>query len=165
MSHRENANPIPYADLVGAKDPLGVLEDTPKRIEELVRGWDRTRWSKSYAKGKWSGAQVVLHLVHDEVAWSHRVRMALTVPGYVPQPFDGGKWVALESPPDPELVLQAFLALRRLNLMLYRRLTAKQRSRTIAHPEFGAISVDWILRILAGHDLHHLQHLRAIAAA
>ena len=60
---------------------------------------------------------------------------------------------------------QAYLALRRLNLLLYRRLPPDLRARPIPHPELGEISIDWILNTLAGHDLHHLRHLEIIAAA
>ena len=157
------ADGIPYADLVGAADPIELLGSTPRRVAGLVSGWSLARWSLSYAEGKWTAAQIVLHLAQDEVAFGCRARLALTEPGYVPQTFEGDDWVALESPTEAGIALDAFLALRRLNLILYRRITAEQRFRPVVHPEFGAISVDWILRVLAGHDLHHLAHLQAIA--
>jgi hypothetical protein len=103
-------------------------------------------------------------LAHDEIGFCNRVRLALTVDGYVIHPYDGANWVALETPTDPEIALAAFLALRRLNLILYTRISPDQRARPIPHPELGEISIDWILQTLAGHDLHHLRHLQAIAA-
>lgn len=154
----------PYADLVGGQDPLALLAATPGRIAALVAGWNARRWSMSYAPGKWTAAQLVLHLAQDEIGFGDRVRLALTVDGYVVQPYDGARWVTLESPADPHAALAAYLSLRRLNLGLYGRLTPEQRERPIPHPERGAISVDWILNTLAGHDLHHLRHLEAIAA-
>jgi hypothetical protein len=163
VSDEMPANAIPYSDLVGDDDPVALLESTPPRIAALVHGWAPATWARSYADGKWSAAQLVLHLAQDEVGWSSRVRLALSVPGYGPQAYDGADWVALESPTEPGIALDAFLALRRFNLILYRRITAEQRNRPVAHPEFGTISVDWILRVLAGHDLHHLAHLQAIA--
>jgi hypothetical protein len=156
--------PLPYETLVGSEDPLALLASTPARILELVRGWDDLRWAKTYAPGKWTAAQIVLHLAQDEIGWCNRVRLALSVDGYAPQPYDGDRWVALETPTDPQVALDAFLALRRLNLILYRRLTPEQRARPIPHPEWGEISIDWILKTLAGHDLHHLRHLQAVAA-
>lgn len=84
--------------------------------------------------------------------------------GYVVQPYDGAAWVALESPAPRDAALAAFAALRRLNVLLYERLSAEQRARPFRHPEMGQISVDWVARTLAGHDLHHLGHLTAIAA-
>jgi len=155
--------PLPYADLVGSKDPLSLLASTPDRIAELVRGWDARRWARTYAPGKWTAAQLVLHLAHDEIGWCNRVRLALADDAYVVQPYDGARWVGLEPATDPGVALEAFLALRRLNLMLYGRIPPQRRARPFPHPEMGEISIDWILQTLAGHDLHHLRHLQAIA--
>ena len=155
---------LPYSHLVGSDDPLLLLATTPDRIAKLIRTWDVARWSMSYAPGKWSAAQIMLHLAHDEIGWCNRVRLALTVDGYVVQPYDGADWVALEIPTDPEAALDAYLALRRLNLILYRRIPADRRARPFPHQEFGELSIDWIFQTLAGHDLHHLGHLQAIAS-
>jgi hypothetical protein len=154
---------VPYADLVGSQDPLTVLASTSIRLETLTRGWDSWRWLSSYAQGKWNAAQLVLHLAHDEIGWGNRVRLALTVDGYVVQPYDGASWLALESPTPPETALATFTVLRRLNVMLYRRLSSDQRGCRFGHPVVGEISIEWIIQRLAGHDLHHLQHLEAIA--
>lgn len=156
---------IPYADHVGDADPLALLASTPARIAAQVSSFDEARWSRSYAPGKWTAAQLVLHLAQDEIGFGSRVRLALTVPGYVVEPYEGADWVALETAADPRVALEAFLALRALNLLLYRRLTAEERARPVAHPELGAISIEWVVRTLAGHDLHHLRHLEAIAAS
>jgi len=153
-----------YTDLVGSKDSLSLLASTPNRIAELVRDWDEGRWSQTYAPGKWTAAQLILHLAHDEIGWCNRVRLALTVDGYVVQPYDGAQWVSTETPTDREVALAAYLALRRLNVILYRRIPAAKRARRFAHPELGEISIDWILQTLAGHDLHHFRHLQTIAA-
>jgi hypothetical protein len=156
--------PFPYKDLVGSADPLSLLASTPNQIAELVRGWDKRLWSATYAPGRWTGAQIILHLAHDEIGWCNRIRLALTVNDYVVQPYDGARWVTMETPTDLEAALVTYLALRRLNLMLYGRIPPEQRTRPFLHPELGEISIDWILRTLAGHDLHHLQHLLAIAS-
>ena len=156
--------PLPYASLVGLEDPLSLLASTPDRIAALVRGWDAARWSRSYAPGKWTAAQLVLHLAQDEIGWCNRVRLAATAGGYVVQPYDGAAWVELESPTEPEAALAAYRALRRLNLTLYGRIPPDQRARPVPHPELGEISIDWILHTLAGHDLHHYRQLQAIAA-
>jgi DinB family protein len=156
--------PSPYADLVGADDPLSLLASTPNQVADLVRSWDAGRWSTTYAPGKWTGGQIVLHLAQGEISWGNRVRFALSADGYVVQPYDGDRWVALESPPEPETVLAAYLALRAMNLLLYQRLSAGDRAQPFRHPERGEISIEWLLRTLAGHDRHHLKQLEAIAA-
>jgi DinB superfamily len=151
-----------YEDLVGSEDPLELLATTPARIAALVRPWRPARWKASYAPGKWSGAQIVLHLAQDEVGWSKRVRLALNDPGYVVQPYDAAVWVARETPVDALAALDAYLALRTLNLGLYRGIGEEERHRPFRHPQYGEMSIDWILRTLAGHDLHHLRHLEAV---
>src|SRR5438034_8748467 len=65
---------LPYTDLVGAQDPLALLASTPTRIAALVRGWDARRWAETYAPGKWTAAQLILHLAHDEIGWCNRDR-------------------------------------------------------------------------------------------
>jgi hypothetical protein len=156
--------PLPYAELVCSQEPLALLASTPDRIADLVARWDAGLWSATYAPGKWTAAQIVLHLAHDEIGWCNRVRLALTIDDYVVQPYDAAHWVALETPTDPEAALASYVALRRLNLILYRRIPMDRRAQPFPHPELGEISIDWILQTLAGHDLHHLRQLEAIAA-
>ena len=151
----------PYKDYIGKQDALELLSSTPNRIADLVRSWNPARWRESYAPGKWTGAQVMLHLVHDEIGWCNRIRLSMSVPNYMVQPYDGALWVDFE-PADPESALAVFLSLRRLNLMLYKNIPQDVRSRRFPHPELGEISIDWILNMLAGHDLLHLRHLESI---
>ncbi len=154
--------PVPYSELVGASDPLSLLASTPEQIAYLVEHWQPSRWSLSYCEGKWSAAQLVLHLAHDEIGWSDRIRLTLSVQNYIPVLYDGAEWVNWESPTDPYLALNAFLALRRLNLILYKRLTAQQLAKPLYHPINGEITIAWILRRVAGHDLHHFHQLQII---
>jgi DinB superfamily len=164
MSDVRPTSPVPYSALVGTADPLALLRSTPQQIAHLVQHWQPTLWSRSYSAGKWSAAQLVLHLAHDEIGWSNRVRLALSVPSYVAVPYDGADWVRLETPTDPDTSLAAFLALRRLNLILYQRLTPLQLAQPLQHPVVGDITIAWILARMAGHDLHHFTQLQAIAA-
>jgi len=99
--------PLPYADLVGSEEALTLLASTPGRIADLVRGWDARQWSSTYAPGKWTAAQLILHLAHDEIGWCNRVRLALCVDDYVVQPYDATRWVALETSTKPVAALEA----------------------------------------------------------
>ena len=58
--------------------------------------------------------------------------------------------------------LEAYLSLRRLNLAMWRKLTPEQIARPFTHPEYGELTVGWIMAQMAGHDLHHLKQLQAI---
>lgn len=154
----------PYASDLGPADPLQSLEDTSRRIETLVRGWSREEFERSYGPGKWSARQLLIHLVHAETIFSERIRFALADPAYVVVPFDQDVWMKVEgSVVDAHAALQAYLALRRMNLQLFRALTPEQRARAFTHPERGTINVEWVIVAMAGHDRHHLPQFEAIA--
>jgi DinB superfamily len=153
------AHPNPYADDLGSNDPLTVLADTPQRIRALVEQWPADRWERSYAPGKWTAAQIIAHLAQTELALTTRLRFAASAPGYVAQPFSQDDWIGLDAQADPRVALDAYTALRRLNVAMFRNLTPAQRARPFTHPEYGELTPDWVAGQLAGHDIHHLKQL------
>jgi hypothetical protein len=154
--------PNPYGDDLGSRDPLQALAETPGAIGALVEGWGDDGSERSYAPGKWSARQVLIHLAQTELALTTRARFALSTPGYVAQNFDQNDWMPLDDGATAKGALDAYLSLRRFNIAMFRRLTAEQRERRFHHPEYGELSVGWILAQIAGHDLHHLAQLQRI---
>jgi hypothetical protein len=59
--------------------------------------------------------------------------------------------------------LAAYIALRRMNLALCRSLTPAQRAKTLSHPEFGGLDVNWLMAWAAGHERNHLPQIDAVA--
>jgi len=153
----------PYARLVEGTDPLLSLEETPRRIDALVRPWPRERDQRAHAPGKWTARQVLVHLAHIETVFAIRLRHGLTDDGYTVQPFEQDDWMAVEAPVTALDALDAYLALRRMNLATCRSLTAMQRARAFTHPEFGRITVEWLIGWCAGHERHHLPQIEAVA--
>ena len=63
----------------------------------------------------------------------------------------------------PKESLEQIAAVRRANLALYKLLTPEQWKLYGTHSERGQESVEHIVRMVAGHDLNHLQQIeRAI---
>ena len=154
----------PYADDLGDRDPYQALGETPDQIKSIVRGWPDAQFERSYAPGKWSARQILVHLAQVELGLSVRARFALAADDYTAEPFDQDAWMPLDEPTDARTALDAYQALRAFNLAMWRRLSEEQRRRSFAHPEFGELNVDWIAAQLAGHDIHHLRQFEAIAA-
>ena len=152
----------PYADDLGDRDPYHTLGETPRRIETIVRGWNDAQFERSYAPGKWSARQILVHLAQTELGLSTRARFALTADDYTAEAFDQDAWMPLDEPTDARTALDAYLALRGFNLAMWRRLSEGQRRRPFAHPDFGELNVDWIAAQMAGHDIHHLKQFEAI---
>lgn len=154
----------PYSDQLGRRDPLAVLAETPGRIRELTAKLGPDGFDRSYAPGKWTGRQILAHLAQVEMMAGTRFRQAVTLDDYVVQPFDQDQWIAREPLPEGTEAIEALCSMRRWNLAFFRSLSPEDQARTFRHPERGTLSVDWMLELLAEHDLNHLTQLEMIAS-
>lgn len=154
----------PYEQALGNRDVLSSLTETPERIRALVGGMHPDDFARSHAAGKWTAGQLLNHLAQTEMVFGVRIRMALTTAGYVVQPFDQDKMMARESGHAGGEAFDAYYALRRWNLSLYRSLSPEERRRRFTHPERGELTVEDLLSTLAGHELHHLAQLERATA-
>jgi len=152
----------PYAEDLGNRKPLDALADTAERIRHLVASWSDDTFEKSYAPGKWSARLILVHLAQTELALTTRARFALAQPGYTAQAFNQDDWMPIDEGADARTALAAYLSLRGLNLAMWKRLTKDQVDRSFSHPEYGELTVGWIMAQMAGHDIHHLKQLEAI---
>jgi len=146
--------------LLGEQDPILVLGSTPVRLEALLLqlGSDVER---PYAPGKWNARQLMAHLADNELAAGFRLRQMVAGVGTV-QPYDQDSWATRYTRADPGLALETFRALRMWNLALYAGFSLEDWLREVQHPERGALSVDIMVRMLAGHDLNHLVQLESL---
>jgi hypothetical protein len=154
----------PYSADLGDRDPIVAFRETPARIRAITSAWSPADFERTYAPGKWSARQILTHLAQAELALGTRARMALSTPNYSAQSFDQDQWMAREGALDGAVALDAFLALAAMNAALFASLSPADRAATLAHPEYGSLTVDWILHQMAGHHIHHLKQLDAIAA-
>jgi hypothetical protein len=49
-----------------------------------------------------------------------------------------------------------------MNLAMWKRLSTQDLDRPFSHPEYGDLTVGWIMAQMAGHDIHHLQQLERV---
>lgn len=152
----------PYSAVLGDRDPLVAIQQTVERVHTLTSSWRDEEFKRSHAPGKWSARQILTHLAHAELAFGYRVRMALSKPGYVAQPFDQDAWMRREQASAGVHAAETFLVLARMNRSLYSELTDADRAVRFEHPEYGTLSVDWVIHQSAGHMLHHLKQLEQL---
>jgi hypothetical protein len=152
----------PYAGDLGERDPLAAIRDTADRIAGLARGWAPDRFERSWAPGKWSARQILTHLAQTELALGNRARMALATPGYVAQAFDQDAWIARETRLSGPEALETFLALAQMNVLFFDGLSTADRATRLSHPDYGELTLDWIIHQMAGHQVHHLRQLQGI---
>jgi hypothetical protein len=149
----------PYTKYLGDRDPLEAIRDSLEKIQRLTRDWTPARYERSYAPGKWTARQVLTHLAQTELALGTRARMAVSTPAYAAQAFDQELWIDLDRQMDGREAVDAFLATARMNLAFFRGLSADQRATRFSHPEYGELTVDWLIHQVAGHHINHLLQL------
>ena len=148
-----------YSKDLGDREPLAAMRDSVARLTALTRGWSAADFERRHAPGKWTARQVMTHLAQTELALGVRARMALATPAYTAQAFDQDVWIGRETQLSGAEAVAALAAVSAMNVALFASLSAADRETAMAHPEYGSITVDWIIHTLAGHQIHHLNQL------
>jgi DinB superfamily len=152
----------PYTEDLGSREPIGAMRDTVDRIRTLMGQWPAAQFERSYGPGKWTARQILIHLAQTELALGTRARMALSTPGYVAQPFDQDVWIGRDGSLGGRDALEALIAMSTMNRTMFEALTDTDRAISLSHPDYGPLTVDWIIHQMAGHQIHHLKQLERI---
>lgn len=151
-------------ELLGARNPLEVLDHTASALRVSIDGLTEQQLSEPDAPGKWSVRQVLQHLADSELVCGYRLRMVLAHDRPELTGYDQDLWAERlrYDQADADQSLQDFSLLRRANLRLLRRASAEDLKRVGVHAERGEESVEHMIRLYAGHDLLHLRQLDRI---
>ena len=158
-------NPTAYQqkleDLLGDRDPLEVLAETPALLARLVETHTVEQLRRRPYEGKWTPNEILGHLVDAEWIYGFRIRHVLCDDEPVIHGMDQDHWVARQAYNDHEPVelVDTFGMLRRHNLAVWRLATPEDLERTGLHKERGPESLGLMQRMHAGHDLAHLDQL------
>jgi hypothetical protein len=148
------------------QEPMKIQASTPKKLERLVKGVSPTKLRKRPEPKKWSVAEIIAHLADVEIVVGWRLRLILGAPGTPIHAFDQDSWVtALHyDKRDPRKDLAQHRVLREANLAMLKTLTPEQWKQFGMHSERGQESIEHIVRMIAGHDLNHIQQIERILA-
>jgi uncharacterized damage-inducible protein DinB len=152
----------PYAQMLADRDPLEVLAEAQKQIPTIAHALSPEGLKRSYAPGKWTAAQVLAHLADCEMAFGFRVRQIIAEPELAIQPFDVNRWARRYDRMGGLEAAQTFQALRAWNLSLFRLLDKEALNQAATHPDRGPEKAETVIRIMAGHTLHHMAQLEKI---
>jgi len=146
------------------KDPLRLQQAAPAKLASLLRGRNRKQLMRRPAPDRWSVAEILAHLADAELAISWRLRQVLTNNAISIQAYDQDLWAKTfdYGRRDPRQSLANFLTLREANVALLKSVPRKLWENYGVHQERGNESVNHIVRMVAGHDLNHLQQVEKI---
>ena len=149
---------------VEGKDPLQILEATPKKLASLLQGKTKEQLTTRPTPERWSAAEIAAHLGDAEVAISWRLRQMLSTNGVAIQGYDQNAWAATfdYAHRDPRQSVEFFSALRAGNIALLKSVPQKLWENYGIHSERGNESVARVVSMVAGHDLNHLRQVEAI---
>jgi hypothetical protein len=152
--------------LVGGREPLSVLRETPGAAARAIEGLTSAQLHKPEGPGKWSIAQVLQHLADSDLVWGWRMRLILAQDRPVLTGYDQDLWADRlhYADADPADALDTWRVLRRGNLALIERATPDDLARVGVHAERGEESAGYLIGLYAGHDLMHLRQLERIIA-
>jgi uncharacterized damage-inducible protein DinB len=154
-------------ELLGSRDPLSVLRETPSAIEHGISGMSIERLHTPERPGKWSVCQVLSHLADSDLVWGWRSRLILAQDRPALTGYDQDLWAERlqYAEADPNESLALFRTLRESNLRLIERATPDDLKRVGVHAERGEESLGHLLKLYAGHDLLHLNQIGRIRIA
>jgi uncharacterized damage-inducible protein DinB len=154
----------PYASQLGERDARQTISETPEKLTELSHKLGPNGFERASGPGKWTIAEILCHLADCEIAFGFRLRQALAEPHHTIQPFDQDAWARNYRQLDVHAALETFSVLRRWNAAFIKAAPQEAYSKAVTHPERGTMTFQTLVETMAGHDLHHLRQLEAIAS-
>ena len=105
--------------------------------------------------------QLASHLADGEWVYGYRLRLILCENDPAILGTQQDLWVAAlrHNEREPSELAEIFRVLRSLNLAVWRRTSPEDLKRIGQHNERGPESLGVMLRLLAGHDLSHLDQI------
>ncbi|MCG3125782.1 MAG: hypothetical protein CHACPFDD_00609 [Phycisphaerae bacterium] len=167
----ERGNTKTYQDkllgLLGSREPLDVLAETPAVIARLVAMHPADTLRKRPFPGKWTPLEIIGHLCDAEWVYGYRTRLIACEERPAITSMDQDLWVAGQryNEYDPRELAETFAGLRRANLALFRRLSQADLKRAGLHAERGEEPLELMRKMHAGHDLSHIDQITRYVAA
>lgn len=152
--------------LRAGRDPIRLMRGGPAKIARAVAGLRPSQLRQRPAPGKWSIQEILGHLFDTEVVYGYRYRMAIGQSGSPIQGYDQAMWVVEmgynRKRWSAKRLLEHIAALRRSTLYLFDSMPRGTYERFGVHSERGKETVRRTQELIAGHDLNHLEQIRAI---
>ena len=152
-----------YVDIVKDFDILDTLGASSTELQNLLKNISEENANKSYAFGKWTIKEIVGHLLDTERIFTSRaLRIARgdkqRLPGFEQENYvKNGKFFQRKL----DDLIQELLLVRASDLMLFKSFDDMDLMQRGYVSDYE-ISVNGILYVLAGHELHHINIIKTL---
>ncbi len=151
----------PYIETLGDVELMGCLENGLHQISDFIGQIPDNRMDFLYAQGKWSIAEVLVHLMDAERVFQYRALrfarndrtelMGFDQDFYVPESFANDRTKGA--------IIEEFSALRKSTITFFKGLAEEQLMRS-GKANGAAMSVRALGFVICGHQAHHFKILK-----
>lgn len=144
---------------------LNDLQNTATRLQAALTA-EPEALARSYAPGKWTARQVLLHIVDVESVFHDRIKRGLADAKPLYWALDPDRWTARLTYPQRSLVVaeHLFIAQRAALVELLGSVSQQELDRPGIHSEYGRLTVRDLASRVALHATHHLTQAEAALA-
>ncbi len=145
-----------YINLLQDRDPLSYLPVQTDMEVQMISEISADRLGYSYAAGKWTIAEVWLHIIDTERVMAHRAHWIArglkdSLPGF--HQDDCAQYAPASHYAKQDLI-DELKTVRQSTIQLYKHLPA-ERLRAVGEVSGAGMSVRALLGVISGHSLHH----------
>lgn len=150
-----------YVGKVDGQDIIAALKRQHQGTQKLFENVPESRGEYRYAEGKWSLKEVIGHMIDTERVMAYRAycfsrNESQALPG-----FEQDDYIAAGNSQDRALkdLLHEFRVLREANIAMAEGFAEEMLDRKGTASGCG-VTVNALLYIIAGHELHHLKIIK-----
>lgn len=146
---------------LGTQDPIAVLSRTADTLAKFAAENPAKLMRTRPFPGKWTPNEVIGHLSDSEWVYGFRMRLILCEEKPTILGMDQDLWVAGQrlNEREPKELVEMFRGLRSFNIAIWKQMKPTDFARVGRHNERGEEALGQMLRMLAGHDLSHIDQI------
>jgi hypothetical protein len=143
---------------------MAQLAALPANLTEALAALPPGGLDTPYREGGWTARQVVHHLADSHMNGYTRIKLALSEESPALKTYEEQIWAEMPDgrSADPAISQAILDGVHRRLAMQLEALTPEQFARTATHPQWGLMTVDFLVQMYAWHCRHHVGHISQI---
>ena len=142
---------------------IDQIQALPAALRSAVTGLDEAQLDTPYRAGGWTIRQVVHHLPDSHMNSYVRFKLGATEDSPTITTYEQGLWAEEADNSAPvDVSLRLLEALHERWVLWLRAQESDLWTRTIMHPELGALTLEQLLQVYCWHSHHHLAHINGL---
>lgn len=140
---------------------IAQLDALPRDMRHAVAQLPPGGLDTPYREGGWTARQVVHHVADSHMNAYIRIKLALTEQSPPLKTYEQQVWAELPDgkSADPALSLAILDGVHQRLTIVLNSLSGDQFANTATHPEWGEMTIDYLIQMYAWHCRHHVAHV------